>query len=282
MSGEERLIEAAFHGRLGEFTLDVAFNVPASGVTVLFGPSGCGKTTVLRCFAGLERLPGRLSVAGETWQDERLFLPPHRRPVGYVFQEASLLAHLSVRRNLLFGYRRTHGARVIDLDQVVALLGLEPLLERGVDRLSGGERQRVAIGRALLSQPRLLLMDEPLASLDRKRKAEVLPYLDRLHEELAIPILYVTHDHAEAARLGDRMVVLDEGRGGEVVELVGPGNAADLKSRLAAVGPEGLAGELMAAGASRLVASLAVAALQAGLPPLDEPRYGVSRNAGAE
>ncbi|MDP3174402.1 MAG: ATP-binding cassette domain-containing protein, partial [Phenylobacterium sp.] len=184
-------IEAAFKGRLGDFQLDIAFDIPASGVTVLFGPSGCGKTTVLRCVAGLEHMGGRLVVDGETWQDARTFVAPHRRPVGYVFQEASLLAHLSVRRNLLFGFRRARGVKPVALDQVTALLGLDPLLERGVARLSGGERQRVAIGRALLSQPRLLLMDEPLAALDLQRKAEVLPYLERLHDELEVPILYV-------------------------------------------------------------------------------------------
>jgi len=267
VSGEASLIEAAFTGRLGEFSLDVAFKVPASGVTVLFGPSGCGKTTVLRCLAGLERLPGRLAVAGEVWQDDQQFVAPHRRPVGYVFQEASLLAHLSVRRNLLFGFRRTDGPKPIALDQVVALLGLAPLLERGVSRLSGGERQRVAIGRALLAQPRLLLMDEPLASLDRDRKAEVLPYLDRLHGELSIPIVYVTHDPAEAARLGDRMITLRDGRAGEAVVLsASGGETGDLRDRLLAVGAEALVRELTAAGANPVVAGLAVAALQAGLP----------------
>src|SRR5690606_18371012 len=148
------------------FELDVDLEVPASGVTVLFGPSGAGKTTLLRCLAGLTRLPGRLEVAGEVWQDARTFLPPHRRRVGYVFQDAALFEHLSVRGNLLYGRRR--GGRGADaaFDRLVGLLGLEALLERAPARLSGGERQRVAIGRALLSEPRLLLMDEPLASLD--------------------------------------------------------------------------------------------------------------------
>lgn len=270
MSQDQRIV-AAFKGRLGDFTLDVAFDVPAAGVTVLFGPSGCGKTTVLRCLAGLERLPGSLVVAGETWQDPSGFVPAHRRPVGYVFQEASLLAHLCVRRNLLFGFRRAQGPKPVALDQVVALLGLEHLLERGVARLSGGERQRVAIGRALLSQPRLLLMDEPLASLDRARKAEVLPYLEKLQAELALPIIYVTHDPGEAARLGDRMITLRDGHAGPAVDLrSGPGDAtADLALRLQQLGPEGLARELQAAGTAAAVAGLAVAALQAGLGPID-------------
>ncbi|MDP3658828.1 molybdenum ABC transporter ATP-binding protein [Phenylobacterium sp.] len=261
-------IEAAFKGRLGDFQLDVAFDIPASGVTVLFGPSGCGKTTVLRCVAGLERLSGRLLVDGETWQDARTFVAPHRRPVGYVFQEASLLAHLSVRRNLLFGFRRTHGVKPVAIDQVTALLGLEPLMERGVERLSGGERQRVAIGRALLSQPRLLLMDEPLASLDQQRKAEVLPYLERLHGELSIPILYVTHDPVEAAKLGDRIISLRDGRASPAVDIAPDDpQTDDLQRRLLSVGPEALTRELIAAGSSEAVAGLAVAALQAGLAP---------------
>lgn len=265
MSAEPGRIEAAFKGRLGDFALDVVLDAPARGVTVLFGPSGCGKTTVLRCLAGLERLSGHLVVEGQVWQDERIFLPPHRRPVGYVFQEASLLAHLSVRRNLLFGFRRAAGPKPVDLDQVVALLGLAPLLDRGVGKLSGGERQRVAIGRALLAQPRLLLMDEPLASLDAARKAEVLPYLDRLHAELEIPLIYVTHAPAEAARLGDRMIVMAEGRAEPPTDLPGGLPGGDLRSRLDLLGAEGLARELEASGAPPAVARLAVAALQAGL-----------------
>lgn len=268
MSRAPGRIEARFSGQLGDFTLDAELSTPAAGVTVLFGPSGCGKTTLLRCLAGLERLPGRLVVEGEVWQDEARFLPAHQRPVGYVFQEASLLAHLSVRRNLLFGFQRTRDEQRINLDQVVSLLGLDHLLERGVARLSGGERQRVAIGRALLSQPRLLLMDEPLASLDRARKAEVLPYLERLHSDLAIPILYVTHDPAEAARLGDRQITLSEGRTGPVVERrEGP----ELAARLAEVGPERMYEELCLAGVSPSLAQLTLAALLAGLAPWQVP-----------
>ena len=186
------------------------------GVTALFGPSGCGKTTVLRCVAGLQTLrDGYLSIGDEVWQDGASFRPPHERSVGYVFQEASLFPHLSVRGNLLYGHRRTlrrgtpEGAR---LDEVVALLGMEGLLERSPLRLSGGERQRVAIGRALLSQPRLLLMDEPLAGLDRLSKDEILPYLEALHSTLSIPILYVSHDLAEVERLADHLVLIETGR----------------------------------------------------------------------
>ncbi|MDX9998627.1 MAG: molybdenum ABC transporter ATP-binding protein [Phenylobacterium sp.] len=264
-------IEASFRGRLGEFSLEIDLSIPAAGVTVLFGPSGCGKTTLLRCLAGLERLPGRLIVGGEVWQDASHFLAPHRRPIGFVFQEASLLAHLSVRRNLLFGRHRIKAAAPIGFDQIVTLLSLEPLLDRGVGKLSGGERQRVAIGRALLAQPRLLLMDEPLASLDGQRKSEVLPYLEALHEELAIPVIYVTHDGVEAARLGDRMIPMRDGRAGHAVDLcAGLATASQelLAQRLAERGAEGLVAELQAAGADQLLAGLAVAALQAGLPPV--------------
>lgn len=205
-------LRAAFAGQLGGFALDAAFEVPARGVTALFGPSGCGKTTVLRCIAGLTRLPGSCHVAGEVWQDVAAFLPAHRRPVGYVFQEASLFAHLSVRRNLLYGAPPRPPSQAIAFDEVVRLLGLAALLDRAPHHLSGGERQRVAIGRALLSQPRLLLMDEPLSALDRATKNEILPFLERLHAALHIPVLYVTHDMAEVERLADHLVLMERGR----------------------------------------------------------------------
>lgn len=208
-------IDARFTGSIGGFSLDVAFTAPMRGITALFGPSGSGKTTVLRAMAGLARLSGRLTIGGETWQDDAagLCLPTHRRPIGYVFQEASLFAHLSVRGNLLYGAKRSAGQPpAIGFDEAVALLGLEKLLERGPDRLSGGERQRVAIGRALLSAPRLLLMDEPLSALDEASRADILATFERLHDALPIPAIYVSHDLAEVARLADRMVVLSVGR----------------------------------------------------------------------
>ncbi len=217
MTAEPDRIRAAFAGALGGFSLDVAFEAPMRGVTALFGASGCGKSTTLRCVAGLHRLPGRLFVGGEAWQDDGAgaFLPTHRRPVGVVFQDANLFAHLSVRGNLLYGARRAERSGVraaIRADDVIRLLGLERLLDRAPAALSGGERQRVAVGRALLSQPRLLLMDEPLSSLDQMAKDEILPYFETLHERLSIPILYVSHDIAEVARLADRMIVLSSGR----------------------------------------------------------------------
>lgn len=198
------------------FTLDVDLALPGSGVTALFGPSGSGKTSCLRCVAGLETAArGRLVVAGETWQDSErgLFLPPHRRALGYVFQDANLFEHLDVRRNLLFGWQRVApDERRLALEQVIELLGIEGLLSRMPARLSGGERQRVGIARALLTSPRLLLMDEPLAALDAERKAEILPYLERLTRELALPILYVSHAPDEVARLADHLVLLERGR----------------------------------------------------------------------
>jgi molybdate transport system ATP-binding protein len=214
-TGEPGAIRVAFRGALGMFALDAAFQVPARGATALFGPSGCGKTTVLRCIAGLTRLDGRCEVDGDVWQDDARFRPPHRRAIGYVFQEASLFPHLSVRRNLLYGAPRD-GQRDrssdISFDEAIDLLGLDGLLDRAPHNLSGGERQRVALGRALLSQPKLLLMDEPLSALDRLTKDEILPFLERLHTRLALPILYVSHDMAEVERLADFLVLMQSGR----------------------------------------------------------------------
>ncbi|HEU0201272.1 MAG TPA: molybdenum ABC transporter ATP-binding protein [Burkholderiaceae bacterium] len=210
-------IEARFALARPGFTLDVDLRLAGSGVTALFGPSGSGKTTLLRCIAGLIRAPqGRLSVAGEMWQDDAagLFVPTHRRPLGMVFQDASLFAHLSVQGNLDYARRRVprSAAAADDFDAIVALLGIGALLARMPANLSGGERQRVAIARALLTRPRLLLLDEPLAALDVQRKREILPYLERLHDELALPVLYVTHSPDEAARLADDLVLLQAGR----------------------------------------------------------------------
>ncbi len=209
-------IRARFRLAWAGFDLDVDLDLPGRGVTALFGHSGSGKTTCLRCVAGLERAAeARLEVNGELWQDSAagVFVPPHRRALGYVFQEASLFPHLSVRRNLEFGLRRVDAAsRRVSWANVMELLGIGHLLERMPARLSGGERQRVGIARALLTSPRLLLMDEPLAALDLKRKNEILPYLERLHDELDIPVLYVSHSPDEVARLADHVVLLDQGR----------------------------------------------------------------------
>jgi len=199
-----------------EFAVDVDLSLPGHGVTALYGDSGSGKTTCLRCIAGLEKAPkGFIQVNGEIWQDssQNIFLAPHKRALGYVFQEPSLFAHLSVRGNLEFGLRRiASNQRKVQLDQATALLGIGHLLGRRPDKLSGGERQRVGIARALLTSPRLLLLDEPLAALDTKRKNEILPYLERLHDELDIPMLYVSHSQDEVARLADHLVLLSEGK----------------------------------------------------------------------
>ncbi|RTL54348.1 MAG: molybdenum ABC transporter ATP-binding protein [Rhodocyclaceae bacterium] len=194
------------------FTLAADLTLPGQGVTALFGPSGSGKTTLLRCIAGLEKAANaRLVVNGEVWQDGDFFLPVHQRALGYVFQEASLFPHLTVAGNLHYGKKRSRAAAA-DEAGILDMLGIAHLLPRKPDGLSGGERQRVAIARALLAAPKLLLMDEPLAALDSQRKREILPYLERLHDRLSIPILYVSHAADEVARLADHLVLLEQGR----------------------------------------------------------------------
>ena len=198
------------------FTLSINIEAPSRGVTVLFGPSGSGKTTVLRCIAGLERASGRIAIGDEIWQDDQrdLFVPTWERELGYVFQEASLFDHLDVRNNLEYGLKRLRlqreSARAA-LDDAIELLGISALLDRSTANLSGGERQRVAIARALVTRPKILLLDEPLASLDIARRKEILPWLERLHRELQIPVIYVTHSLDELARLADHVVMLDRG-----------------------------------------------------------------------
>lgn len=209
------MIEARLHLQRPGFELSLDAHLPATGVTALFGPSGCGKTTVLRAIAGLERAAGRVVVAGEVWQDDSTgrWVPPHQRALGYVIQEAALFPHLDVNHNLRYGLRRVPAAqRQVPLDEVVELLGIGHLMQRRTTTLSGGERQRVAIARALATSPRLLLMDEPLAALDAARKAEVLPYLDRLQASLRIPVLYVSHSLEEVARLADHLVLMAAGK----------------------------------------------------------------------
>ena len=207
-------IRADFRLQRGGFGLEVALDLPDRGVSAIFGPSGCGKTTLLRCIAGLERAAGRLTIGEVCWQDEArgLWLPTHRRALGYVFQEASLFPHLSVQGNLDFARERSGSADTRLVDEAIRLFEIGHLLQRPAAGLSGGERQRVAIARALASAPRILLMDEPLAALDAARKAEILPFLERLHRELALPVIYVTHSMDEVVRLADHLVVMAEGR----------------------------------------------------------------------
>ncbi len=213
------------HGR-GDFRLSARF-VSQPGLTALFGRSGSGKTTLVDIVGGLIRPErGRVVVDGQTLVDtERgVFVPQHRRRVGYVFQDSRLFPHFSVRQNLLYGswfaprFTKTTGGAESSFDAVVKLLDIARLLDRSPDSLSGGETQRVAIGRALLARPRLLLMDEPLASLDEARRAEILPYVERLRDEAGLPILYVSHSVAEVARLATTVVILSEGK----VTAVGP------------------------------------------------------------
>ena len=209
-----------------DFALNVDLQLPGRGVTALFGPSGCGKTTLLRCIAGLERASGSLMVNEHLWQDATHFTPTHQRAIGYVFQEASLFPHLSVRGNLQYGMKRVSSNGNVAIDPIIDLLGIRALLDRKPEGLSGGERQRVAIARALAVDPKLLLMDEPLAALDLKRKQEILPYLDRLQATLEIPILYVTHSPDEVVRLAHHLVVMDAG------SVVASGELADTLSQL--------------------------------------------------
>jgi molybdate transport system ATP-binding protein len=224
-------ITARFQLEYGEFQLAVDLSLPGSGVTVLFGHSGSGKTSLLRCIAGLQKAQqGFLQINGQVWQDsqQNIFLPTHQRSLGYVFQEANLFPHLSVSDNLQFGLKRVTKAisNPVDLQHIIELLGIEHLMQRMPSSLSGGERQRVAIARAVVLTPEVLLMDEPLASLDYKRKQEILPFLGRLHQELNIPVLYVTHSQQEVAQLADHLVILEAGR------MLASGPALETISRL--------------------------------------------------
>jgi len=234
------MLEVDIEHRLGAFELDIHFR-SGDGLTALFGRSGAGKTSVVNVIAGLIRpKKGRIVVAGTVLVDteRRIFAPTHRRRVGYVFQEGRLFPHLTVRHNLLFGrWFATGAASEARLDDVVDLLGIAPLLDRRPGRLSGGEKQRVAIGRALLASPRLLLMDEPLASLDTRRKDEIVPYLEKLRDHAGVPIVYVSHTVAEVARLADTVVLVSDGRvraTGPVEEVMGRAELYPLAGRFEA------------------------------------------------
>lgn len=264
------------------FTLDVDLSLPARGVSVLFGPSGSGKTSCLRVLAGLEpQAQGVVRVDGEVWQDsaQRVMRPVHQRALGYVFQEASLFDHLSVRDNLMFGFKRTPPAqRRHAWDHGLELLGIAHLLQRRPHELSGGERQRVAIARALATSPRVLLMDEPLASIDAARKNDILPWLEQLHAQLDIPVVYVTHSSDELARLADHVVLLHEGRAlcsGPVMELMtrldlplarGDAAAALIEAKVVGHSPEDCLSEVAFGGGCLLLPQAGSAALPNGTP----------------
>jgi len=224
-----------------------ACRLPLSGVTVITGPSGAGKSTLLRCLAGLSRLPGRIRVGEEAWQEGRLFVPPHAREVGFVFQDTRLWPHMTVRETLNYATRRARRTPRLSETETIGLLGLAPLLDRGATQLSGGEQQRVAIGRAILSQPLLLLLDEPTAGLDRAHRGEMLSLIGRLTGVLDTPVLYVTHDAVDAVRLADRRIEVADGR------------IINVSLDLPADPLEGLSADARD--------SLARAALAAGLPP---------------
>ena len=214
-----------------DFTLDVDVTLPDQGITAVFGTSGSGKTSLLRCVAGLERAAtGLVRMGGQTWQSESEFLPTWRRPLGYVFQESSLLAHLTVAGQLKFGLKRTKNPQATrDMQESISLLGITHLMNRRTTDLSGGERQRVAIACALALKPRVLLLDEPLAALDLARRQEVMPWLERLRDQVRIPMLYVTHSVDEVARLADHLVLLGNGRvidSGAVAQVIGRSAAA--------------------------------------------------------
>jgi molybdate transport system ATP-binding protein len=220
------VIECKIKIHLESFILDANFSIPDRGITVVFGPSGSGKTTLLRAIAGLEKSDkGFLKIGDSVWQEGENFLATHKRQIGYVFQDASLFDHLDVKGNLNFVIKRAVGLKEDFIESIHNLLEIKSLLNRTTTQLSGGERQRVAIARALLTNPKILLLDEPLSALDMKRKNEILPYLDSIHNDLEIPILYVTHSQSEMSRLADHLLLIEDGH------IIGSGPVNDMLTR---------------------------------------------------
>jgi len=220
------VIECKIKVQLESFMLDANFSIPDRGITVVFGPSGSGKTTLLRAIAGLEKSDkGFLKIGDSVWQKGEDFLATHKRQIGYVFQDAALFDHLDVKGNLNFVVKRAIGLKEDFIESIHNLLEIKTLLNRKTTQLSGGERQRVAIARALLTNPKILLLDEPLSALDLKRKNEILPYLDSIHNDLEIPILYVTHSQDEMSRLADHLLLIEDGN------IVGSGPVNDMLTR---------------------------------------------------
>ena len=220
------MIECNIKIQLESFMLDANFSIPDRGITVVFGPSGSGKTTLLRAIAGLEKSDkGFLKIGDSVWQKGEDFLATHKRQIGYVFQDAALFDHLDVKGNLNFVIKRAIGLKEDFIESIHNLLEIKTLLNRKTTQLSGGEKQRVAIARALLTNPKILLLDEPLSALDLKRKNEILPYLDSIHNDLEIPILYVTHSQDEMSRLADHLLLIEDGN------IVGSGPVNDMLTR---------------------------------------------------
>jgi len=220
------VIECKIKVQLESFMLDANFSIPDRGITVVFGPSGSGKTTLLRAIAGLEKSDdGFLKIGDSVWQKGEDFLATHKRQIGYVFQDAALFDHLDVKGNLNFVIKRAIGLKEDFIESIHNLLEIKTLLNRKTTQLSGGEMQRVAIARALLTNPKILLLDEPLSALDLKRKNEILPYLDSIHNDLEIPILYVTHSQDEMSRLADHLLLIEDGN------IVGSGPVNDMLTR---------------------------------------------------
>ena len=220
------MIECKIKIQLESFMLDANFSIPDRGITVVFGPSGSGKTTLLRAIAGLEKSDdGFLKIGDSVWQKGEDFLATHKRQIGYVFQDAALFDHLDVKGNLNFVVKRAIGLKEDFIESIHNLLEIKTLLNRKIMQLSGGERQRVAIARALLTNPKILLLDEPLSALDSKRKNEILPYLDSIHNDLEIPILYVTHSQDEMSRLADHLLLIEDGN------IIGSGPVNDMLTR---------------------------------------------------
>ncbi|MCL4778161.1 MAG: molybdenum ABC transporter ATP-binding protein [Gammaproteobacteria bacterium] len=269
------MLDVSVQCRLGEFMLDAAFAAPAPALVALFGASGSGKTSLVNAVAGLLRPDaGRISLDGELLFDAAtgIDLPAEQRRLGYVFQDARLFPHLDVRGNLEFGLRRQHAAVRIGFDDVVALLGLGPLLERRPRGLSGGERQRVALGRALLAQPRLLLLDEPLASLDVARREEVLPYLERLRDHWRLPMLYVSHQLDEVLRLATHVVLMEQGR----VAATGPLAEVVLQPALGRLAGEAAVGAVLDSTVTAVDAATGLATVSAGTGRLRVPAAGLA------
>ncbi|MBI4665423.1 MAG: molybdenum ABC transporter ATP-binding protein [Nitrospinae bacterium] len=273
-------MKAAFKTQVSTFLLDARFTAPDKGFTALFGPSGSGKTTLLRCVAGLARAPeGYFEVNGQVWQDEsnNIFLPPHKRSVGYVFQDSRLFWHLTAEENLKYGYNRAPASeRKINPEEVIGWLGLENLLGRKPHQLSGGQKQKVAIARALLTSPKLMLFDEPLASLDDEGKQEILSGLELLHGKLSIPALYVSHSVEEVSRLADHIALMSDGM------VMAHGAIAEISTRLdLPMAREEGAGAVVEARVARLDPQYGLAYLEFPGGALVLPKQGLARGSVA-